>query len=941
MIQLKEVRFIFSILCVLASHILIAQELPPIKNFSPADYNSENQNWSISQSANGYMYVANNSGLLEFNGANWKLYGSPNGTIIRSVNVIKDLIFTGCYMEFGYWKRDQFGNLNYYSLIDKIGVPLIKDEQFWSILEFDGWILFQSLDRIYLYNLEEESFNVISAKSSRAGIFKVANKIYFQKINEGLYKIENGKALLVSDNEVIKKDVLIGAFINQNKTLLLTENGMFYHLIGDKIERWQFPAEDELVSKNVYCSIKLQDESLLLGTTSNGIIHLESDGSLIRKINKEQGLYNNTILSVFEDGEKNIWLGLDNGISVLNLYSPFTVYNDLKGLIGDVYATKIYAGYFYIGTNQGLFYKKLGSRDEFNLIDNTKGQVWCLKELKNTLFCGHNKGTFAVEKDKVTQVSEFAGTWEIKEIGVNDSLLIQGNYNGLSILERKNDKWAFRNKIEGFDISSRFFEFIKEDEIIVNHENNGTFILGLDKELQNIEIRKNEEAYGFGSSLMRYNDEIIYSTNGNKNIYSYDPSLEKFVWNELLTTIFYNEGNSAIGTLISDPISKNIWGFSDRNIICLLRGKFNEEPREIDIPVSNLFRKNLGVVGFENLTYLKEDVFLIGGSNGYVKLDLNKFETQKKKVSINSISKEFRNLPIENVSLNEVPEFKANENNLRFAFNVPEYNKYSNVEYQYQLIGIYDDWSSWFEEPNVSFENLPYGDYVFNVKARIGNVETENIESFSFNIEKPWYFSISMLFVYVLTFSFLLVFIHKNYKKHYTIKHHREIKERERKLKIENLNSEKELMRVRNENLRHDIDNRNRELGASTMSLIKKNEFLNAIKKELSNVRTISSIGKVISLIDDDLNSSDDWKLFEKSFTNVEKDFFRNLKEIHPTLSPNDLKLCAYLKLNLSSKEIAPLLNISVKSVEVKRYRLRKKLDLSQKSSLTNYLFEI
>ena len=107
---------------------------------------------------------------------------------------------------------------------------------------------------------------------------------------------------------------------------------------------------------------------------------------------------------------------------------------------------------------------------------------------------------------------------------------------------------------------------------------------------------------------------------------------------------------------------------------------------------------------------------------------------------------------------------------------------------------------------------------------------------------------------------------------------------------------------------------------------------------EISSLKELKSITK---LLDKNLNSTDDWKLFEEAFNNADKDFMKNLKSKHPNLTPNDLKLCAYLRLNLSSKEIAPLLNISHRSVEVKRYRLRKKMGLEHESGLTEYILEL
>ena len=148
-------------------------------------------------------------------------------------------------------------------------------------------------------------------------------------------------------------------------------------------------------------------------------------------------------------------------------------------------------------------------------------------------------------------------------------------------------------------------------------------------------------------------------------------------------------------------------------------------------------------------------------------------------------------------------------------------------------------------------------------------------------------------------------------------------------------------MRFNNDKLRQDIESKNRELGISTMSLIKKNEFLNNIKTELQDIEDVKKLKQVIKIIDRNLNNNDDWNLFEEAFNNADKDFLKKIKQLHPALTSNDLRLCAYLRLNLSSKEIAPLLNISPRSVEVKRYRLRKKMDLPHESSLSDYILEI
>jgi DNA-binding CsgD family transcriptional regulator len=168
------------------------------------------------------------------------------------------------------------------------------------------------------------------------------------------------------------------------------------------------------------------------------------------------------------------------------------------------------------------------------------------------------------------------------------------------------------------------------------------------------------------------------------------------------------------------------------------------------------------------------------------------------------------------------------------------------------------------------------------------------------------------------------------------------LEEANRELELKELEAQRKIMRINNERLEQDIDSKNRELAISTMSLVKKNEFLARIKSDLKQVnQKDQKLDNVLKTINKNLNNTDDWSLFEEAFNNADKDFLKKIKSKHSALTPNDLRLCAYLRLNLTSKEIAPLFNISTRSVEVKRYRLRKKMDLSREASLTNYILEI
>lgn len=916
--------------------------MPPIQNFSPYNYNAGNQNWMISQSKSRDIFVANNSGLLQFNGVKWRLNVSPNESVIRSVKVIGDLVYTGCYMDFGFWKQDLFGDLIYTSLIPKLDQKLVEDEQFWNIQDFEDWVLFQSLDRIYIYNKKKETFNVIEAKTSRANIFIERNSIYFQKGNEGIFKIEKGRSVLVSSDSAARKHTLIGVFLVKESVKFLFENGTFYELSKNNLKKWKIPANAELSTKKMYCGLQLTDNSIVLGTISNGIYHLNTDGIIIERINRKRGLQDNTILSMFEDEDNNLWLGLDNGIAVLNLKSHFSIYTDSEGQLGVVYVSKIHKGILYLGTNQGLYYKSDKGYNKFQLINGTEGQVWSLNEIDETLFCGHHEGTFIIDGTVARKISDFPGTWAVKKISSNQNLLLQGNYEGISILERSNSQWKFRNKIEGFDIPARFFEFVDDHQIIINHDQKGTFLLDLDKGYKEILNIKNSPSYGFGSSLVKYNNEIIYATNPSKQVHKFNIETKEFIIDTVLTNIFYKEREGLIGRLISDQDSKKLWGFSNKNIICLSKGKFSDESQVINVPVTLDFRRRFGLEGFENVTHVGNNIFLIGASNGYLYLDINSIRLKEHQIKIDAIENETINGFSQRISKTGEHSFNSKENNFKISFSISQFDKYSDIEYQYQLIGLYDQWRSWSDESQIVLNNLSFGSYKLNIRSRIGSHLSSNTESFTFKIKKPWYITNISVVAYTIIFLLISFGIHKIYKSHYTKKQNREIKKTQRILKIENLKNEKELILVRNENLRLDIENKNRELGISTMSLIKKNEFLNSIKTELKKIKdNHKNLKHVIRVIDKNLNNEDDWNVFEKAFNNVDKEFLKKIKTLHPELTSNDLRLCAYLRLNLSSKEIAPLFNISFKSVEVKRYRLRKKIELPRESNLTDYILEV
>ncbi len=916
-----------------------SQELPPIIKYTTSNYEGGNQNWMISQDKNQYIYFANHEGLLAFNGSNWSLNKSPNETIIRSVKVVNDKIYTGCYMEFGFWKRQDDGKLKYTSLSKTIKSKILNDEIFWNIINYDQWVVFQSLNRIYIYDSQTGFFKIIASKRGITKSYQTNNSIYFQSLNEGLYEIESGMSKLVSDSEILKKNRIVNVFSIDEGLLVETEFSGFYTLINNVLSKFSTDADSELESTSVYSCIRISDGSFAIGTVSNGVFILTKGGKIKYHITQIKGLSNNTALSLFEDVDKNLWVGSDNGINCINLQSQIHSCTDDTGNLGTVYASKLYRGKLYIGTNQGLFYKNYKSDEVFKLINGTKGQVWSLFEYDGTLFCGHDSGTFIIEDNSAKNIFPTSGTWKFEPVPNQKSLLLQGNYYGISVLTKINNQWVFRNKIKGFDYSSRFFEINSALEVYVSHENQGLFRLKLDNKLfkTNPFISYSFPEKGRNSGLVKFNNSIYYAY--KDGIFKLNTKTKQFEKDKLMSSVFEKDEYTS-GKMIVDNSNK-IWLFSKNHIHYFSLSKLSNQLKQNVIPISASLSN--AMPGYENIDQISDFDYLIGTTDGYYILNINDLSFKNYKVSIAEIATNKLNESFVNNSIQKDGNFKYSENNITFSYTVPEYNKYIKAEYQYLLEGFQDEWSQWSTKPTVNFKNLSPGDYVFKVRAKFANSYLDNTAVYSFTVLKPFYATNFAIFIYIILLLIISNYIHIAYKKYYHNQREKLIEENNLLLEIKELEMEQQLMKLENEQLSQDVDMKNRELAVTSMTLNSKNELLTFIKEDLKKTSENgdSSVKSVIRTINKNITEEDSWKVFKEAFDNADKDFLKKIKQAHQLLTPNDLRLCAYLRLNLSSKEIAPLLNISVRSVEIKRYRLRKKMDLPHEQGLVEYILSV
>ncbi|MDG2432132.1 triple tyrosine motif-containing protein, partial [Flavobacterium sp.] len=852
------------------------QDLPPIVNYAPSIYGAGNQNWMIAQDSNQFIYFANNDGLLEFNGSSWKLYPSPNETIIRSVKAIGDRIYTGSYMEFGYWLRQKNGLLQYFSISKAIKSKLLDDEQIWNILTYEDQIVFQSLNRIYIYNPKKGSFTIIAPQKPIIKAYSTVNAVFYQVSKSGLFEIEGGKSKLVSNHVAVKNNHIVNVFLKGERVLIATQMQGFYELDAGKVSKFNTEIDSYFQDGSVYSCESIADDGYVLGTVSNGIYVLDKNGKVNYHITQRNGLSNNTALSLYEDVDKNVWVGLDNGINCINMQSPIQSFVDNSGDLGTIYTSKLFEGNLYVGTNQGLFYKKYKSKDQFKFIKGTKGQVWSIFEHDGTLFCGHDRGTFTVKDGNATNIFANSGTWKFTTVPGNTDLLLQGNYYGLYVLEKRSNKWYFRNKLKGFDYSCKYFEITDDFEIYVSHEYKGVFRIIADKTLKE---RLHYTVYespikGKNASLVKFNNSIFYAYKGG--VYKLNDKTKEFQKDKLLSSVFEKDDYTS-GKMIVDDSNK-IWLFSKNYINYYTASKFSSQLKKNSIPIPVSLTNSM--LGYENITQLSAFTYLFGTTDGYYAMDINDLIFKKYKVLISAVVSNALDQESQTNDIDKEGNFHHSVNNINIYYTVPEYNKYINVEYKYILEGFQNQWSEWNTKAVVSFKNLPPGDYVFKVKAKYANSNLDSSADYSFTILKPWYATHLALVIYFILAIVGIRFAHGYYNRYYERQKEKLIEENNLLLEIKELENNQQVMRLKNEQLSENVNAINKELAASTMSLISKNELLEFIKADLKKtaVDENRSIKSVITTINRNITGKDSWSVFKEAFENSDKEFFKKIK---------------------------------------------------------------
>jgi AraC family transcriptional regulator, chitin signaling transcriptional activator len=882
-----------SVNLVISAQFIPEKGVPLLENFTPQQYKNKGKIWDIKTAPNGMVYMAADKGLMEYDGKTWNNFKGSKG-FTRSVLVVNDsLIYTGSDLDFGVWKKNRLQGFDYSSLY-----PFQKDvqeisEEFWDIHQQNDDILFVSSRNIYLY--KNRQLVKIPAPSGFTSNFRLNDSLYFADKEQGLYVFDDFSLQKVFEYPGNTQLEIIGMYENANGLIIVSRNNGLYQFVSGKLSRFENALSENLKIAKVFDFEQIGKNHVAFGTVLKGLYIADSDGKILHHVNRHKGLPSNTVLSLHYSQAGQLWLGMDYGISSLNLENNLSYFFDYRGDFGTGYTALLKDDEFYLGTNQGLYQSKwegLNNNLEFfrvQIVPETEGQVWTLEIIDNTIFMGHDKGLYVVNENRVEKLGGQEGVWAILPY---KNYLLTGNYNGISIFHKAGNKWTFLKKMD-LILGSCNQLILENDNILwVNIPHFGVIRAVLDSDLNPSEriIFPENNFEGHDAYLLKNDSGIHIMT--DKFQYAFN------ITNKEFTHVSRSMMPARVEGLLPG-IYKSV----------RLNSSYEFYPVFNGFALKYLRNNNVEKQKKHSLTFRK----------------IEAFKNQEKRLIYPGAKVPFH------------------FNNFRIECIVPNQK---NVLYQYKL-NDETEWSNWMPENTFDFLGLSPGEHEIRVCASVQGKMTGE-QSVLLYISPPWYHTWYAYIFYILLILSIIYFIRARHRKvlrkqqhNLLLKEQNALREQAEKHKQEIQRLEQERLQSEYDQLKQQLKNKTIELASKARDNEEKNRLILALKETCEKAQNNPSISKMKlaemhRILDSYLNVED--KTFEIQMDELHQDFFKKLKEQFPGLSGNDLRWCAYLKIGLNSKEIADILNIQPSSSYISRSRLRKKLNLDPDEDLYTFL---
>lgn len=950
-------RFAFGMLCITCCTILVtASGFMQVRNFKQEHYGGGPQNWVAVQDSLGRLYVGNRDAMMMFDGERWRKYYMPNHTAVRSLLYDHDSrrIYAGASEEFGYFAPDAAsGELVYTSLVPTLGEGSPLFTEVWNIMKQGSTVWFQTDNHLLQYN--GNNTTVIKASHRISSSSAIGGDIYVGLENGDVARLVGRVLRNISGAEILAGKKIKSILPAEGGIIIATPTDGLFIFNGQHVTPLECDINSFLKENQLFCAA-VRGNDYVFGTVTCGAVVKNFLTGEVGYVNKDSGMQNNTVLYAAFDRIGNIWLCLDNGLDYGEYNSP--VYNLIEASsdVGAGYASLKDGSRIFFGTNQGLYsapYPFTSSPARLTLSRELMGQIWSITRAGKSFFVSGDAGVYQHMSGGFRRIPGLPGTYCVHALPSDTSKAVASSYDGFYLLMSEGDVWNLAGKIDGDYGVRGSFQADKDDNLWINHWLKGVYSMHL-----NIGEERFDRCrlYDDHDGLPSANNNMV-SVLGQRAVvanpsgfYTLNPTDDRMMPDGQLKDIFGD----------ATPRSLHV---SDGKLVALgpeglylarmaSDGTFNSS----FLPVKSL--NDRIVNGFEHVNYIDDQELIVSNQNGFWTIDPNKRNVDPwsptpfvNAVYANRDSLVFVSSPDGrgDVALKLPYEL----NSLRFEYSCPEFRSVGGIRYSSFLENYDKEWSPVSEEPSREYTRLAEGKYILHLRAH--NTYTDQVDetSFTFEIAPPWYRSVwAICFYIVLCMSAVggVVYIVKRWKtnaeRRMEDRKEEELLAMRAQAEQEALQKDFEIATLKSEQLEVDIRHKSSELSNATMNVIRKNEMLQDIASKISKIQASSDINHNVqrqlaaiqASIEENISHDDDWSTFNRNFDVVYGNYTKRLHEMYPQLTPADLRLCCYIKMGLSSKEIAPLINISFKSVEMARYRLRKKINLDGDVSLADYL---
>lgn len=941
-----------------------AEGFIPVRNFSSDVYKGGPQNWTVAQDSIGRIYAGNRDGMMMFDGERWRTRYLPNSTTVRSLLYDKELdrIYAGGSEEFGYWHPDSIsGELRYTSLLPTLGENRPQFTEVWNIIRIEDKVWFQSDYHLFRYDGTRTTIVNSPGRISKSAL--VDNHLYLALDDGRILRFNGSRLVPAPGTDCLMQKKIVGLFSLDimRTTLVVTSMDGLYLYDGREVTHFDCDLDRFLRDSQVFCA-SASGNDFVFGTVTRGAVVKNFASDETHYINKESGLQNNTVLGASFDMAGNIWLCLDNGLSYAIYNSPVASLIGPSNDVGAGYASLKIGDKVYFGTNQGLYsapYPFEDSPSPLGLRRELRGQIWSLSgDGEDEFFISGDAGVFHSKGGIINRIPGLSGAYKVDRLPSERNLAVASTYDHFHLLRKENGSWHDIGPIQGYDDISGLFVTDGQGYIWIAHWMKGIYRLHLNTESLSFD---DSRLYNHTNGLPddRFNSvtvidgKAVFTT--HQGFYFYDYNTGRIRPDMGLNALFAAERPHSL-----HPLPEGQLFLLESSGMSLARPDANGDLRLAFRPIKTMTDKIIN--GYEHVNYLGAGELIVANQDGFWTIDTRPRRggqwTPKPFISAVYVN---RDSLVFNAGLSAADATPAltlpyGLSSVRFEFACPDFSSPNVVEYSSYLENYDSGWTPVSPESTREYTRMSEGDYTLHLLAtNIATGQTDGI-TYSFSIAPPWFRSTTAKIAYILIALLLIwagYFIIRRWKmeaeRQIELRKEKELDELRRHTEQEALVKNYEIATLKSEQLERDIKHKSQELSNTTMNMIRKNEILHEIAARIAKIQEIpglesgtpgiqKKLARIQTAIEDNISHDDDWKSFTRNFDIVYENYTKRLMELHPNLSASDKRLCCYIKMGLSSKEIAPLINISYKSVEMARYRLRKKMELPSETTLTDYL---